>query len=154
MSWCREEEMEVGSQEDEDLEEVMSLDCDEITHRRCEQRAWESQAELLRKGSRRKERWDTEPRFSSRGFPTQPSLSPCTCPHLCPPPSASNTHRLTVWPNPQFTCNSGVVHACQVASVVSDTLQPHGLWPGSSVHGIFQARILEWVAIPFSRGSS
>ena len=26
--------------------------------------------------------------------------------------------------------------------------------PGSSVHGILQARIVEWVAIPFSRGSS
>ena len=26
--------------------------------------------------------------------------------------------------------------------------------PDSSVHGIFQARILEWVAIPFSQGSS
>ena len=26
--------------------------------------------------------------------------------------------------------------------------------PGSSVHGILQARILEWVAIPFSWGSS
>ena len=26
--------------------------------------------------------------------------------------------------------------------------------PGSSVHGISQARILEWVAISFSRGSS
>ena len=26
--------------------------------------------------------------------------------------------------------------------------------PGSSVHGILQARILEWIAIPFSRGSS
>ena len=26
--------------------------------------------------------------------------------------------------------------------------------PGSSVHGIFQAGILEWVAIAFSRGSS
>ena len=26
--------------------------------------------------------------------------------------------------------------------------------PGSSVPGIFQARILKWVAIPFSRGSS
>ena len=26
--------------------------------------------------------------------------------------------------------------------------------PGCSVHGIFQARILEWVVIPFSRGSS
>ena len=26
--------------------------------------------------------------------------------------------------------------------------------PNSSVHGILQARILEWVAIPFSRGFS
>ena len=26
--------------------------------------------------------------------------------------------------------------------------------PGSSVHGILQGGILEWVAIPFSRGSS
>ena len=26
--------------------------------------------------------------------------------------------------------------------------------PGSSCHGILQARVLEWVAIPFSRGSS
>ena len=26
--------------------------------------------------------------------------------------------------------------------------------PGSSVYGILQTRILEWVAIPFSRGSS
>ena len=26
--------------------------------------------------------------------------------------------------------------------------------PGSSVHGISQARILEWVAMPASRGSS
>ena len=26
--------------------------------------------------------------------------------------------------------------------------------PGSSLHGIFQARILEWVAISYSRGSS
>ena len=26
--------------------------------------------------------------------------------------------------------------------------------PGSSIHGMFQARVLEWVAISFSRGSS
>ena len=26
--------------------------------------------------------------------------------------------------------------------------------PGSSVHGILQARMLEWVAVPSSRGSS
>ena len=36
-----------------------------------------------------------------------------------------------------------------------DSLQHHGLLlPGSSVHGILQARILEWVAVVFSRGSS
>ena len=32
-------------------------------------------------------------------------------------------------------------------------LMDHSL-PGSAVHGIFQARILEWAAISFSRGSS
>ena len=34
-------------------------------------------------------------------------------------------------------------------SVVSDSVQPHGLCspPGSSIHGIFQARVLEWGAI-------
>ena len=26
--------------------------------------------------------------------------------------------------------------------------------PGSSVHGVLQARILQWIAMPFSRGSS
>ena len=40
-------------------------------------------------------------------------------------------------------------------SVMSNSLQPHGLYslPGFSVHGILQARILEWVAISFSWGS-
>ena len=39
-------------------------------------------------------------------------------------------------------------------SVMSDSLQPYGLYlSDSSVHGIFQARILEWVAISYSRGS-
>ena len=43
-----------------------------------------------------------------------------------------------------------------VCSIVSNSLWPHGLWLARllSVHGIFQARILEWVAISFSRGSS
>ena len=37
-------------------------------------------------------------------------------------------------------------------SVLSDSLQPHELYspPGSSVHGILQGRILEWIVIPFS----
>ena len=38
---------------------------------------------------------------------------------------------------------------------MSDSLQPHECSPpGSSVHGILQARILEWVAISSSSGSS
>ena len=40
-------------------------------------------------------------------------------------------------------------------SVMSNSLQPMNCsLPGSSVHGILQARMLEWVHIPFSRGSS
>ena len=41
-------------------------------------------------------------------------------------------------------------------SVVSDSLQPRGVCspPASSVHGILQARTLEWVVKPSSRGSS
>ena len=40
-------------------------------------------------------------------------------------------------------------------AVVSNSLWPQD-WspPGFSVHGIFQARLLEWVAISFFRGSS
>ena len=36
-------------------------------------------------------------------------------------------------------------------SVMSCSFWPHGLY---TVHGILQARILEWAAFPFSRGSS
>ena len=40
-------------------------------------------------------------------------------------------------------------------SDVFDSLRPHGLYPADfTVHGILQARILKWIAIPFSRGSS
>ena len=48
------------------------------------------------------------------------------------------------------------LNVCVSHSVMSDSLWPHGLYSllGSSVHGILQARILEWVAIPFSRESS
>ena len=40
------------------------------------------------------------------------------------------------------------IYLLLVTQVMSDSSLP-----GSSVHGIPQARILEWVAIPFSRGS-
>ena len=44
---------------------------------------------------------------------------------------------------------------CVSRSVVFDSLRPHALWPARfSVYGILQAGILEWIAIPFSRGTS
>ena len=47
------------------------------------------------------------------------------------------------------------IYTCSVYSVVSDSLEPMDCsLPGSSVCGIFQARTLEWVGIPFCRGSS
>ena len=47
------------------------------------------------------------------------------------------------------------MHVCLVDSVVSDSLRTMDYSPpGSSVHGILQARILEWVAMPSSRGFS
>ena len=56
----------------------------------------------------------------------------------------------------------GTVAARAESESESEVVQSIGLlatpWdcspPGSSVHGIFQERVLEWVAISFSRGSS
>ena len=48
-----------------------------------------------------------------------------------------------------------VLQECISLSAMSNSLWPHGhSLPGSSVHGILQIRILKWVAILFSRGSS
>ena len=44
--------------------------------------------------------------------------------------------------------------ACLIAQLCPTLCDPMDCSPaGSSVHGILQARMLEWVAIPFSRGS-
>ena len=41
------------------------------------------------------------------------------------------------------------------SSVMADSSNPKDCsLPGFLVHGILQARILEWIAVPFSRGSS
>ena len=44
------------------------------------------------------------------------------------------------------------LHSIQLCPILCDPMDCKP--PGSSVHGIFQARILEWVAISLSRGSS
>ena len=50
---------------------------------------------------------------------------------------------------------AGCTVLCSVTSLASDSMSPMDCSsPGSSVHGILQARIMEWVVVPFSRGSS
>ena len=47
------------------------------------------------------------------------------------------------------------VSVCEVAQLCLTLCDPVDCSPpGSSIHGILQARILEWVAISFSRGSA
>ena len=50
---------------------------------------------------------------------------------------------------PEITSESEVTQSCPTLCVPMDCSLS-----GSSVHGIFQARVLEWIAISFSRGSS
>ena len=63
----------------------------------------------------------------------------------------NNKHTIYTYMDILYIC----MHACQIISVMSNsaTLSTVAL-PGSSVHEILQARILECVVIPFSRGSS
>ena len=52
----------------------------------------------------------------------------------------------------ESTCNEGVSEVAQSCPTLCDPMDCS--LPGFSVRGIFQTRVLEWVAISFSRGSS
>ena len=47
--------------------------------------------------------------------------------------------------------SSCLLNESESCSIMSNSMRPHGLY---IIHGILQARILEWVAFPFARGSS
>ena len=57
-----------------------------------------------------------------------------------------------------FGMSKSYIYCFWCCPIISNSFQPHGLGPpgspGSSVHGILQARTLEWVAISFSGGAS
>ena len=85
--------------------------------------------------------------------------------HVCPPrphpprpvalAQASPCHLLSPQaarlPRCSFSKNLKVPVAQSCPTLCNPT---DGSLPGSSVHGIFQARVLQWVATTFSRGSS
>ena len=79
--------------------------------------------------------------------------------YCCIPSIVPGTERCSIiseWNYPVMClmCVCVCVCVCFSHSVMSDFLWPHGIsLPGSSVHGLLQARILEWVLIFFSRGS-
>ena len=54
--------------------------------------------------------------------------------------------------HPPKKCTCMYAQSLQSCLTLCDTMDCSP--PGSSVHGILQARILEWVAMPLSRGSS
>ena len=58
------------------------------------------------------------------------------------------TEKVGCWPQ-RAENESEVAQSCPTLSDHMDCSPP-----GSSIHGILQARVLEWVAISFSRGSS
>ena len=65
----------------------------------------------------------------------------CVCAKACPTLCDPMDCRWGNWgPEQQYKC------LCSVASIVSDSAIVAG--PGSSVHGILQARILEWLLCP------
>ena len=88
----------------------------------------------------------------SKGFPRQECWLPFPSPgdrpdpgtEPMPPESPALAGRLLTTEPP------GKVKVKMKVSVVPNSLGPHGLYS----HGILQIRILEWVAVPFSRGSS
>ena len=70
-------------------------------------------------------------------------------------PSHTHWGRFIVFPNILKYLKSQIVKKSELAQSCPTLCDPMDCSsPGSSVYGILQARILQWLAIPFSRGSS
>ena len=63
-------------------------------------------------------------------------------------------YKSLLFPHLKYTWSGFYVHAmpCQLCLTLCNPIDYSS--PGFSVHGILQARILEWIAMPASRGSS
>ena len=72
-------------------------------------------------------------------------------------PQKVNIELVTHVSTPQYKCGLRIQWTAAAKSLRScltlcDPMD-HS-WPGSSVHGILQARVMEWIVMPSSRGSS
>ena len=98
-------------------------------------------------GHKHTEVWGASPHAVAQTYAGQESRG-CHFPVTASKPLWSTNWRECFIAAGWFQCNT----TCAVLSCVP-LFMTQGLQPGSSVHGISQARILEWVAISFSRGS-
>ena len=94
--------------------------------------------------------------------PEMGSVCVCVCVCVCLCVCTHSVVSVTPW-STEAEMGSVCVCVCvcvcahahmRMCSVVSDCDALDCGPPGSSVHGILQVRILEWVAMPFSGGSS
>ena len=97
----------------------------------------------------------TSKRSTIAPLPGSPVLCLCTLVAWLCPFHLGSSSRVPL----KFSCDSGLVFlwvcVCSYAQSCLTLFNLRDCSPlGSSVHGISQARILEWVAIFFSRGSS
>ena len=83
-----------------------------------------------------------------------------SCPTLCDPPRQQPTRRPHPWDSQGKNTGGGCHFLLQCMKVKSESEVAQSCptlsdrmdcsLPGSSIHGIFQARVLEWGAIAFS----
>jgi len=96
-------------------------------------------------------------------FPTSAAKSLQSCLTLCDPHRRQPTRLPHPWDSPGKNTGVGFHFLLKCMKVKSErevtqscpTLCDHTVYslPGSSLHGILQARILQWIAIHFSGGS-
>ena len=94
------------------------------------------------------EYWSGLPFSSLRDLP---NLAIKTTSLMFPASQAGSLPRVPPGEAPRF-----LMYVRALVAQSCPTLRPHEVYspPGSSVHGILQARMPEWVAIPLSKGSS
>ena len=88
---------------------------------------------------------------SQPAFPSISHFPDLPCLRVRGPQRTQTSFHSNFWsvlPHPQKIDNLSHLHACSVVKSCL-TCSP----PGSSIHGIFQARILEWVTISYSRNN-
>ena len=113
-------------------------------------------------------KWVALPSFRGSSL-IQGSNPGLLCPNpglLCPNPGLPHCRRflyhLSPQGSPQRSSEGLKITTCMCFSFASSAAQScltlcdarDGSPPGSSVHGLSQARMLEWVVLPFSRGSA